>query len=119
VLDEGLKYEGWKYVYGGPSPTTSFDGSGLKQCTYGKSDIKLPLTVQQQYDVTQHYPLSDVKAGDLIFFHSTYNAGSYITHIGIYLGDNRMFHAGDPIGYADLTSSYWQKHLVGAGRIKQ
>lgn len=48
-----------------------------------------------------------------------YNAGSYITHIGIYLGDNRMFHAGDPIGYADLTSSYWQQHLVGAGRIKQ
>ena len=72
IMDEALKYEGWKYVY-----------------------------------------------GDLVFFHSTYNAGSYITHIGIYLGDNRMFHAGDPIGYADLTSSYWQQHLVGAGRIKQ
>ncbi|HAR1174658.1 TPA: C40 family peptidase, partial [Streptococcus pneumoniae] len=52
-------------------------------------------------------------------FHSTYNAGSYITHVGIYLGNNRMFHAGDPIGYADLTSPYWQQHLVGAGRIKQ
>ena len=72
-----------------------------------------------KYDVTQHIPLSEAKAGDLVFFHSTYNAGSYITHIGIYLGDNRMFHAGDPIGYADLTSSYWQQHLVGAGRIKQ
>ena len=110
---------GWRYVYGGASPTTSFDCSGLTQWTYGKAGINLPRTAQQQYDVTQHIPLSEAQAGDLVFFHSTYNAGSYITHIGIYLGDNRMFHAGDPIGYADLTSSYWQQHLVGAGRIKQ
>ena len=119
IMDEALKYEGWRYVYGGASPTTSFDCSGLTQWTYGKAGINLPRTAQQQYDVTQHIPLSEAQAGDLVFFHSTYNAGSYITHIGIYLGDNRMFHAGDPIGYADLTSSYWQQHLVGAGRIKQ
>ena len=58
------------------------------------------------------------KAGDLVFFHSTYNAGTYVTHVGIYAGNNRMYHAGDPIGYADLTSSYWQQHLIGAGRVK-
>ncbi|HHA8171806.1 TPA: lysozyme family protein [Streptococcus pneumoniae] len=110
---------GWRYVYGGASPTTSFDCSGLTQWTYGKAGINLPRTAQQQYDGTQHIPLSEAQAGDLVFFHSTYNAGSYITHVGIYLGNNRMFHAGDPIGYADLTSSYWQQHLVGAGRIKQ
>ncbi|CIZ05076.1 bifunctional lytic transglycosylase/C40 family peptidase [Streptococcus pneumoniae] len=110
---------GWRYVYGGASPTTSFDCSGLTQWTYGKAGINLPRTAQQQYDVTQHIPLSEAQAGDLVFFHSTYNAGSYITHVGIYLGNNRMFHAGDPIGYADLTSLYWQQHLVGAGRIKQ
>lgn len=110
---------GWRYVYGGASPTTSFDCSGLTQWTYGKVGINLPRTAQQQYDVTQHIPLSEAQAGDLVFFHSTYNAGSYITHVGIYLGNNRMFHAGDPIGYADLTSPYWQQHLVGAGRIKQ
>lgn len=69
--------------------------------------------------MTQHIPLSEAKAGDLVFFHSTYDAGTYITHIGIYQGNNRMFHAGDPIGYTDLTSSYWQQHLVGAGRIKR
>lgn len=109
---------GWRYVYGGASPTTSFDCSGLTQWTYGKAGINLPRTAQQQYDVTQHIPLSEAQAGDLVFFHSTYNAGSYITHVGIYLGNNRMFHAGDPIGYADLTSPYWQQHLVGAGRIK-
>ncbi|VJP01943.1 lipoprotein, NLP/P60 family [Streptococcus pneumoniae] len=110
---------GWRYVYGGASPTTSFDCSGLTQWTYGKAGINLPRIAQQQYDVTQHIPLSEAQAGDLVFFHSTYNAGSYITHVGIYLGNNRMFHAGDPIGYADLTSPYWQQHLVGAGRIKQ
>lgn len=101
--------------------------SGLKEqvkdlptnARYGKAGINLPRTAQQQYDVTQHIPLSEAQAGDLVFFHSTYNAGSYITHVGIYLGNNRMFHAGDPIGYADLTSPYWQQHLVGAGRIKQ
>ena len=59
------------------------------------------------------------KAGDLVFFHSTYNAGSYVTHVGIYVGNNQMYHAGDPIGYADLSSSYWQQHLIGAGRVKQ
>ncbi|WP_434282653.1 lysozyme family protein [Clostridium botulinum] len=119
VMTEALKYEGWQYVYGGDSPTTSFDCSGLIQWCYGKAGISLPRTAQEQYDVTQHIPLSEAKAGDLVFFHSTYDAGTYITHVGIYQGNNRMFHAGDPIGYTDLTSSYWQQHLVGAGRIKQ
>ena len=119
IMNEALKHQGWKYVYGGSNPNTSFDCSGLTQWTYGKAGINLPRTAQQQYDVTQHIPLSEAQAGDLVFFHSTYNAGSYITHVGIYLGNNRMFHAGDPIGYADLTSPYWQQNLVGAGRIKQ
>lgn len=119
VMDEALKYQGWKYVYGGSNPNTSFDCSGLVQWCYGKAGISLPRVAQDQYDVTQHIPLSQAKAGDLVFFHSTYNAGSYVTHIGIYVGNNRMYHAGDPIGYADLTSAYWQQHLIGAGRIKQ
>lgn len=119
IMNEALKYEGWEYVFGGASPTTSFDCSGLTQWSYGKAGINLPRTAQEQYNVTQHIPLSEAEAGDLVFFHSTYNAGSYITHVGIYLGNNRMFHAGDPIGYADLTNSYWQQHLVGAGRIKK
>lgn len=119
VMEEALKYQGWKYVYGGSNPNTSFDCSGLVQWCYGKAGISLPRVAQDQYDVTQHIPLSQAKAGDLVFFHSTYDAGSYVTHIGIYVGNNRMYHAGDPIGYADLTSAYWQQHLIGAGRIKQ
>ncbi|HCQ6188084.1 NlpC/P60 family protein [Clostridioides difficile] len=119
IMNEALKYQGWKYVYGGSNPNTSFDCSGLVQWCYSKAGIALPRTAQAQYDATQHISLSQAKAGDLVFFHSTYNAGTYVTHVGIYVGNNKMYHAGDPIGYADLTSSYWQQHLIGAGRIKQ
>ena len=118
IFNEALKYQGWKYVYGGSNPNTSFDCSGLTSWCYGKAGISLPRTAQAQYDAAQHIPLSQAKAGDLVFFHSTYNAGTYVTHVGIYAGNNRMYHAGDPIGYADLTSSYWQQHLIGAGRVK-
>ena len=119
VMNEALKYEGFPYVFGGANPNTSFDCSGLTQWSYRKAGINLPRTAQQQYDVTEHIPLSQAKPGDLVFFHSTYNAGTYVMHVGIYVGNNQMYNAGDPIGYADLTSSYWQKHLIGAGRIKQ
>ena len=119
IMNEALKYQGWDYVYGGSNPNTSFDCSGLVQWCYGKAGISLPRTAQAQYDATQHIPLSQAQAGDLVFFHSTYNAGTYVTHVGIYVGNNQMYHAGDPIGYTDLTSSYWQQHLIGAGRIKQ
>lgn len=118
IMNEALKYKGWRYVFGGDNPNTSFDCSGLTQWSFGKAGIRLPRTAQEQYDVTQHLPLSEAKPGDLVFFHDTYNAATYITHVGIYVGNNRMYQAGDPIGYADLTTSYWQKHLVSAGRIK-
>ena len=119
VMNEALKYEGYPYRFGGDNPNTSFDCSGLTQWSYRKAGINLPRTAQQQYDVTEHIPLSEAKPGDLVFFHSTYNAGTYVTHVGIYTGNNQMYNAGDPIGYADLTTAYWQKHLIGAGRIKQ
>lgn len=117
IMKEALKYEGYPYVFGGSSPSTSFDCSGLVQWCYAKAGISLPRVAQAQYDATTHIPLSEAKAGDLVFFHSTYNAGTYVTHVGIYVGNNQMFHAGSPIGHADLTSSYWQAHLIGAGRV--
>lgn len=119
IMSEALKYQGWKYVYGGSNPDTSFDCSGLTSWCYKKAEITLPRTAQQQYDVTEHIPLSQAKAGDLVFFHSTYNAGRYVTHVGIVVSPDKMYHAGNPIGYADLTSSYWQKHLICAGRVKK
>lgn len=118
IFNEALKYQGWNYVYGGSNPNTSFDCSGLVQWCYGKAGISLPRTAQAQYDAVQHIPLSQAKAGDLVFFHSTYSAGTYVTHVGIYAGNNRMYHAGDPIGYADLNSSYWQQHFICSGRVK-
>lgn len=119
IMDEAVKYEGGPYIFGGSSPTTSFDCSGLTQWCYGKAGIRLPRTAQTQYDVTSHLPINEAKPGDLVFFHDTYAAGTFVTHVGIYVGNMRMFNAGDPIGYADLTSSYWQQHLIGAGRIRK
>ena len=89
IFNEALKYQGWKYVYGGSNPNTSFDCSGLVQWCYGKAGISLPRTAQAQYDATQHLPLSQAKAGDLVFFHSTYNAGTYVTHVGIVRPEGR------------------------------
>lgn len=119
IMDEALKYQGWKYEFGGSNPNTSFDCSGLTQWCYGKAGITLPRVAQAQYDATQHIPLSEAKAGDLVFFHSTYPAGTYVTHVGIYVGNNQMYHAGDPIGYTYILGTDLEKHLIGAGRIQQ
>lgn len=119
VMNEALKYQGWRYVFGGASPKTSFDCSGLTQWCYGVAGIQLPRTAQLQYNVTQRISPSEAKPGDLVFFHSTYSTSDYITHIGIYVGDNRMYHAGNPIGYANLGTTYWTSHFAGFGRVKQ
>ena len=95
-FDEAFKYEGTAYVFGGSSPATGFIVDWTQWC-YAKVGLKLPV-VQDQYDVMTHIDLKDAKPGDLIFFHSTYDAGTYVTHVGIYAGENRMFHAGNPVG---------------------
>jgi len=117
IMNEALKYEGWTYVFGGSSPSTSFDCSGLTQWCFNQAGITLPRTAQMQYDAMQHISISEAKAGDLVFFQGTYSAGTYITHVGIYVDDMQMYHAGNPIGYTDLTTTYWQQHIVCAGRI--
>ena len=118
VMEEALKYEGFPYVFGGDNPNTSFDCSGLTRWVYREAGISLPRTAQEQYEATESISLSEAKPGDLVFFHSTYGTANEITHVGIIVGENQMYNAGDPIGYADLTTDYWQDHLVGAGRIK-
>lgn len=119
IMSEALKYQGYPYVFGGASPTTSFDCSGLIQWCYATVGISLAHSAQGQYEVAQHIPMSEARPGDLIFFNNTYQTSNYITHVGIYVGDNKMYHAGDPIGYTDLSYSYWQKHFVTAGRVIQ
>ena len=97
--------------------SSSFDCSGLTQWCYGKAGISLPRTAQAQYDATQHIPLSQAQAGDLVFFHSTYNTSDYVTHVGIYVGGGMMIHCGDPISYANINTSYWQSHFYTFGRL--
>ncbi len=117
VMNEALKYQGYPYVFGGVAPT-AFDCSSLTQWCYQSAGVTIPRTAQDQYDSMKHVDLKNAKIGDLVFFHSTYNAGEYVTHVGIYVGNNRMYHAGDPLGYADLTTAYWQQHLIGAGTVQ-
>lgn len=119
IFTEALKYQGWEYNFGGDNPNTSFDCSGLVKWCFGVAGIQMPRTAQEQYNSTQHIPLEEARPGDLIFFQGTYDSGTQITHVGIYAGANQMYHAGNPIGYADITTAYWQKHFVSAGRVKR
>ena len=119
ILQEAYKYEGYKYVWGGSTPQTSFDCSGLVQWCYGVAGITLPRTAQEQYNATDHIDLSAAEPGDLIFFTKTYESPNLITHVGIYVGNGKMFHAGNPIGFANLNDRYYREHFVCAARVKQ
>ena len=115
LLTEAEKYVGYPYVWGGSSPATSFDCSGylswvLNQCGWNVGR----LGAQGLYDYCT--PTSDPKPGDLVFFVGTYDTQG-VSHCGLYLGDGMMLHCGDPIGYANLNSSYWQAHLYAYGRL--
>ena len=82
IMNEALKYQGWKYVYGGSNPNTSFDCSGLTQWCYGKAGISLPRTAQAQYDATQHLPLSQAKA--CLLYTSSSETEALIHFIAVY-----------------------------------
>ena len=115
LLTEAEKYVGYPYVWGGSSPATSFDCSGylswvLNQCGWNVG--RLGATGLYNYCT----PTSDSQPGDLVFFVGTYDTDG-VSHCGLYLGDGMMLHAGDPIGYANLNTSYWQSHLLGYGRL--
>ena len=118
LLTEAEKYIGYPYVWGGHSPSTSFDCSGylsyvLNQCGW---DIgRLGAQGLYNYCTRTNSP----RPGDLVFFKNTYAAPdpNGVTHCGLYVGDGWMLHCGDPIGYANLNSSYWQSHFYAYGRL--
>jgi cell wall-associated NlpC family hydrolase len=120
LMNEATKYIGMRYVWGGGSPATGFDCSGFVCWSYSKSGVhSLPRTTAQGiYNQCVPIPLNDVKPGDLAFFTKTYDSDSFISHIGIMVGDGKMLHCGDPIGFADLNTNYWRSHFVGYGRLK-
>lgn len=118
IMAEAQKYVGWPYVWAGSNPSTGFDCSGFTSWTYGTAVIRLPRTAQEQYDATSKISPAEAKPGDLVFFTRTYETDKYITHVGIYLGNGKMFDSnGSGIGIHDLNSSYWQTHFAGFGRV--
>lgn len=120
LMEEAAKYLGFPYVWGGSSPSTSFDCSGFVCWTFTNSGVhNLPRTTAQGiYDQCTPVSASDAKAGDIIFFTGTYNSAGAVSHVGIYCGNGTMIHCGDPISYASINSSYWQSHFYAFGRLQ-
>jgi murein DD-endopeptidase MepM/ murein hydrolase activator NlpD len=119
LFDEAERYLGYPYVWGGSSPSTSFDCSGFVCYVVTHSGYyNLPRTTAQGiYNQCQHISASEAKAGDIIFFTGTYNSGNPVTHVGIYAGNGQMIHCGDPIKYTSINTPYWQNHFYAFGRL--
>ena len=115
ILKEAEKYVGYPYVWGGSSPSTSFDCSGFISYVYNQCGWDFGrLGAQGLYNISTR--TNSPKPGDLVFFTGTYDTPG-ISHVGIYVGDGWMLHCGDPISYANLNSSYWQSHLYAYGKL--
>ncbi|MBQ7370318.1 MAG: C40 family peptidase [Blautia sp.] len=119
MIREAEKYLGYPYVWGGASPSTSFDCSGfvswvINNCgnvwNYGR------LTAEGLREVCAYVNASDARPGDLIFFQGTYNT-SGASHVGIYVGNGMMLHCGNPIQYTSINTTYWQNHFYQFGRL--
>ena len=120
LISEAEKYIGYPYVWGGSTPSTSFDCSGYICWIFTQSGTyNLPRTTAQGiYNRCTPINQSEAQPGDLIFFTGTYSSSSPVTHIGLYVGNGRMIHCGNPIGYTSINTSYWQLHFYGYGRLK-
>ena len=115
ILKEAEKYVGYPYVWGGSSPSTSFDCSGFVSYVYNQCGWDFGrLGAQGLYNISTR--TSSPKPGDLVFFTETYDTPG-ISHVGIYVGDGWMLHCGDPISYANLNTSYWQSHFYAYGKL--
>lgn len=119
LITEAEKYLGYPYVWGGSSPSTSFDCSGFVCWVYSNSGVhSLPRTTAQGiFNQCSYVSSSDAKPGDIIFFTGTYASGSPVSHVGIYVGNGMMIHCGDPIKYASINTDYWQSHFYAFGRL--
>ena len=117
ILKEAEKYLGFPYVWGGSSPSTSFDCSGFVSYVLTNSGLVNTgrLGAQGLYNVCTPVSKANAQPGDLIFFVGTYDTPG-VSHVGIYVGDGVMIHCGDPIQYTSINSSYWQQHFYAFGR---
>ncbi|MBU3876844.1 C40 family peptidase [Faecalicatena sp. AGMB00832] len=119
LIGEAEKYLGYPYVWGGSSPSTSFDCSGFVCWVFSNSGVhNLPRTTAQGiYNQCARVSSADARPGDIIFFTGTYDSGVPVSHVGIYVGNNMMIHCGNPIQYASIGTSYWQQHFYAFGRL--
>ena len=117
IIKEAEKYLGYPYVWGGSSPSTSFDCSGFVSWVINHSGWDVGrLGAQGLCNICTPVSSFNVKPGDLVFFTGTYDTPG-VSHVGIYVGNNMMIHCGDPISYANLNSNYWQSHFYRYGRL--
>lgn len=119
MMEEAEKYLGYPYVWGGSSPSTSFDCSGfvswvINNCGEGWSIGRLG--AEGLRNTCSYVSPVNARPGDLIFFEGTYDT-SGASHVGIYVGNNMMIHCGDPIQYASINTNYWQQHFLSFGRL--
>ncbi|WP_330546239.1 C40 family peptidase [Caproiciproducens sp. NJN-50] len=119
LFTEANQYLGYPYVWGGSTPATSFDCSGFVCWVFTHSRVHSlsRTTAQGLFDECTPVSSLEAKPGDLVFFTKTYPTSSTVTHVGIYAGNNRMIHCGDPIQYTTLDKSYWQEHFYSFGRL--
>ncbi len=119
IYKEAQKYVGTPYVWGGSTPNTGFDCSGYVCWVYNQNGYDVGRTTANGlWNKSQHISEAEAKPGDLVFFEGTYDTQGK-SHVGIYLGNGMMVSAGDPIKYANIHSSYWQKYLSGFGRLSK
>ena len=119
IYKEAQKYVGTPYVWGGSTPETGFDCSGYVCWVYNQNGYDVGRTTANGlWQKSQHISEAEAKPGDLVFFEGTYDTVGK-SHVGIYLGNGMMVSAGDPIKYANIHSSYWQKYLSGFGRLSK
>ena len=119
MIAEAEKYLGYPYVWGGSSPSTSFDCSGFVCWVINHSGVGSVgrTTAQGIFNYTTPIAPSEAKPGDIIFFTGTYDSGSAVSHVGIYAGNGMMIHCGNPISYASVNTPYWQSHFYSYGRL--
>lgn len=119
MIAEAEKYFGYPYVWGGSSPSTSFDCSGFVCWVINHSGAGSigRTTAQGIFNYTTPIAPSEAKPGDIIFFTGTYDSGSAVSHVGIYVGNGMMIHCGNPISYASVNTPYWQQHFYAYGRL--
>ncbi|HCM90577.1 MULTISPECIES: bifunctional lytic transglycosylase/C40 family peptidase [Vagococcus] len=120
MRDEMEKFNGFPYVWGGKSPTTGFDCSGLTGYLYMKIlGVDISTYTVTQYEASEAVSLSEAQSGDLIFFRGTYGSPDFISHVGIYVNETTMYDSnGSGTGYHNWQDSYWQNHSPEIRRVK-